>query len=106
MSNGKRKVLTMQEEKWIDDVFESLEGIERAKPASELFSMITARLERPETKVIPLFWVRAAAVAAVVLISFNIYCLKSFSNEEVTGDAQTDVTSGYQLISSTYNLYD
>lgn len=67
-------------EKWISDVFNSLQGSRRAQPPEDLFGRLEQRLwKMPEAKVRPLLPWRLAAVAAVLLLTLNVLALQQFS---------------------------
>lgn len=92
-------------EKWIDDVFGSIKGSERARPKSDLFGKILNEIETPNTRIIPLFQLRVIAAAAVVLLILNIAVLRqsiqnSYSNTEVWITENTE-----ESVISNYNIY-
>lgn len=91
-----------KKEQWANEVLQSLEGIQRAKPNANLFAEITAKLPKKTVKIIPLKRLRWAAVAACVIIAANIYVFSSGINQ-----TQQNITTNaeeYGLVTD-YALY-
>ena len=96
----------MDKEKWIDNIMESLEGSERARPDDALFDKIEQRVMHPETRIIPLGRVRVAAVAAVLLLMINGLVINEYLTNDVTDDINlAEVGDGYDLLSN-YEIYN
>lgn len=61
-------------EQWADEVLQSLDGIQKAKPNPELFAKITNKLyAEKQSKIIPLKQLGWVAAAACLLLALNIY---------------------------------
>ncbi len=97
--------MSTEKEQWMDEVFNSLEGMQRAQPDEKLFENIEKHLFAPETKVIPLYWIRTAVAAAVVVLSINLYGVYEYTQRSSSQVEQSNTDSSYPLISS-YNLYE
>ena len=91
-----------EKDKWIDDALGSISGMQRAKPADDLFGRIEANLLAEKIEKIPTSRVGFAAVVAVILLTFNIYSVFNTSYETVEQNSQT---SDQELISN-YYLYE
>jgi hypothetical protein len=78
----------MEKEKWKDDMFNSLRGIQRAEPNAFLFTRIEARLE----KAIGLspWQVRLAGALMVLLLVINILVV---TNSKVEWNNSTALTT-------------
>ena len=94
-------------EKWIEDVFDSMKGSQRAKPRADLFAKIEQEIQHPETRVIPLYQRRIAVAAAIVLLAGNVFALRHYVNTSQTkgNEIVMDETLSPGLISN-YNLYE
>lgn len=94
-------------EKWISNVLDSAKGSQRAKPSPGLFTKIENRIAPSEAKVIPLFQLRMAAAAAVILCLMNVSILyqQTKKNTTTSQELRTYASPQQQLISN-YNLYD
>lgn len=94
-------------EKWIKDIFESLEGGKRAKPNVDLFARIEAEIENPDTKVIPLHHLRMIAAAAIVLLTLNIGALLQYNQGQKNNNEYQITENNHQTsLISDYKLYE
>lgn len=93
-----------QKEKWVNDVLESIEGLERAKPSDALFAKINSRLpNKTQVKIVPLkklYWI---AVAACAILVINIFVFSS-EIKESTNEMKNN-TDQAQLFND-FNIYD
>ncbi len=94
-------------EKWINDVFDSMKGSQRAKPNPDLFAKIEHQIDAPEAKVISMHQWRMVAAAAVILLVLNVFALREVpeSNALNTDELLVENTSNQQLISN-YKIYE
>lgn len=95
-----------EKEKWIADVFESMKGNQRAKPAPELFAKIESEINSSTAKVIPIRQWRYAAAAAALVLFVNVSAL--FYYQQNSGLAYEDVAVGdtyNQPLISDYQIY-
>lgn len=98
----------MKNDKWIEEIFDSLEGIKRAKPDINLYATIENQLFSEESKVIPINRLRIAAVAAILILLINVISLKVYtysSNSANTVESQTSNNYNQQLISN-FKIYE
>ena len=97
-----------KKQKWVSEVFKSLEGSKRAQPPEDLLGKLEKELFHPSTaKVLPLPQWRMAAVAAVLLLLLNVFALQQFSQAtDYQGSelGQSEVVRD-KLISN-YKLYE
>ena len=87
-------------EEWADEIMNSLEGIQRAKPRADLFDAIDAKIDAlPQPKVIPIRRLAWVAAAACVVIFVNIYSLTSSTNTEIAEEqgTETPLLSDYSI---------
>jgi len=95
-----------EREKWIDEVFQSMKGSERAKPRPDLLAAIEDQIAASKARVIPMQqWKYAAAVAAIILL-VNAVALTSYDASTAGSyeDTLAATTYGEPLISS-YQIY-
>lgn len=83
----------MNKEEWIDSVLESTNGIKKAEASPFLFEKITSRIAQGET-IVENGSKWGFALAAVVLISVNIFAVTLVSGEEKTDKKTEFVNSG------------
>ena len=99
----------MEKEQWIDDIINSMEGSQRAKPPQALFDKIETSIYRPEAKMIPMSMQRIVAVAASLLMLLNLFALKQY--QKVENRQQSFIETGTSTNSneglfSDYNIYE
>lgn len=94
-----------EKEQWINDVFESVKGSERAKPNTDLFTKIESQIDSEEAKIIPMRQWRMAVAAAVVILIMNVFAIQNFTqNNRMNADEIENETN--QPLISNFNLYD
>ena len=81
------------ENKWVEDVLNSMEGVEKARPAEDLYGKIERRIAVPFTKgrTISLTTFSAAAASIVLLIVLNMMALTG--NRKQDNRIQDEVSS-------------
>ena len=71
----------MEQENWINEIFESTNGMTSVKPDSKLFSKIQNRIE--SNKTLEPQWVWLAAACIILLFALNVkFIFSKTSNEE------------------------
>ena len=76
--------MNKEKEKWIEDVFQSMKGAQRAKPRPELFNKIENQIYSSNAKIIQNFQWRSYAAAVILLLLINTMALISYNkNREV-----------------------
>lgn len=95
-------------DKWVDDVFDSMKGHQRAKPKPQLFARIEDKLDASETKMIPMRQWKYTSVAAALLLVLNTFALQQFTkNKELNaGEMVVSTDDSSQLLISNYKLYE
>ncbi len=87
---------------WADEVLESLNGIQRAKPSNELFDKIMLELPKnKQNQIIPLKRLRWIAAAACLVVGLNVVVFSS----KISTKQITENTENYHLIND-YSLYE
>ena len=96
-----------EKEKWIEDVFQSMKGSQRAKPQPDLFVKIQNRIGVVDAKIVPLHQWRYAAAAAVLILLMNMTALVYFNQQNKVNyeDVAVEDTYNQSLISS-YQIYE
>ena len=99
----------MQNEKdtWIDEVMESMEGSERARPGEDLFSRIERQLDEGSTLDFRKGQWRMLAAAAILLLILNVFVVLQFSQDTRSRSQEVTAENGvsHSLVSD-YNLYE
>lgn len=96
-----------EKDKWIADVFNSLEGSTRAVPDPGLLARIEAELEKPSAKVLPLSQWRMVAVAASFLILLNVWTITQYVQQGgLEASSSSWETEAESRLISNYSLYD
>lgn len=94
-----------EKDKWIDDVLVSINNLERAKPSANLFARIENELDNDSVEVIPIYKIRFAAVAAAILLMFNVFSIYNYVLTSETTSIDLSVENNQELISN-YNIYE
>lgn len=94
-------------EKWIDAVFDSLQGSTRAKPGSGLFAKIENQIDGRDARFVPLPQWRIAVAAAVVLLCLNVFTVRQYlQSSKVATEAGGAEEASDQALLSNYKLYE
>ena len=67
--------MQQQNEKWIEEVMQSLQGMQRAGANLFLHTRIEAKLQEKLLQKVPLRWALASAIGFLVLLWFNVRVL-------------------------------
>lgn len=95
-----------EKEKWIEDVFQSMKGSQRAKPSPELFANIQNRIAPAEAKLVPIYQWKSAVAAAAMILFVNITVLFYYHQQEGLSYEDTSVADAYhEALISTYQIY-
>ena len=94
-----------EKEIWIDDIFESLEGSDRALPPSHLFSKIEQNLTVSESNIIPLMNYRMAIAASFLLLVMNIAAMYQHT-QTISNPSSELINNDTESLISDFNLYD
>lgn len=93
--------------KWIEDVFLSMQGSQRAKPNPELFAKIESQINNSLAKTSSMISWRYAAAAVIIILFINIFAVSQINrqNLETTSFNQNNPALETRLISN-YKLYE
>lgn len=95
-----------EKEKWVEDVFQSMKGSERAKPQPDLFEKIQSRIRVGDGKVLNLFHWKYASAAAVLILFMNITALVYFNQQNKLKNKGVQDRNIYnRAIINTYQIY-
>lgn len=96
------------ENRWVEDVLNSMEGAAKARPAEDLYGKIERRIAVPFTKgrTISLTTFSAAAASIVLLIVLNMMALTGNSRKHDNGrqDELSSVASYYDITNESEGL--
>lgn len=96
-----------EKEEWIEDVFQSMKGSQRAKPNSNLLAKIDEKIASSSTNVIPLTQWRYAAAAAVLVLLINTSALFYYGKQNEVPYNEVPITGTYsQPLINTYQIYE
>lgn len=90
-----------EEKQWINSVFNSLEGSQRAKPNSDLFQEIETRTSATPIKIIPMYQLRVASIAIILILALNVMAINNLTQQETANKSEntsfsTELISDYQ----------
>lgn len=89
-------------ETWKDKIMDSLDGLEKASPANDVFANIQQRIHTQKTKYAR-EWVAVAAAVLLVICTNGYFVLNTNVEGTTTATNQTDSYSG---IVSNLNIYE
>ena len=72
----------MEQDKWIENVLNSTNGITKVEPNDLLFSKIEKQIQENNRNSRSTKWLVAASVTLFLSLSFIVFRLSSFSNKE------------------------
>jgi hypothetical protein len=87
-----------KKEQWVNEVFNSLNSLQKATPNTELFSKISAQLPKGKViKFVPLHKLAWIASAASVVIALNIYMYNKKYETIKSTPSNTKLICNYSL---------
>ena len=97
-----------EKEKWIEDVFQSMKGSQRAKPRRELLANIENRIRFSEAKIVTIRQSRYGVAAAVLILVLNLFALHQFTQNNELRDNEMFVSTQNinESIISNYKIYE
>lgn len=90
-------------EKWIESVWKSMEGSQRAQPDPALLQRIQGALFTPKTEMLPISFLRMAAAACVLLVAVNVAVLLNYAQTQNSN--YTDTTEDTALLTD-FQIYE
>jgi len=94
-------------EDWIEDVFNSMQGSDSARPDDTLFARIEERIFNDEARIISFKKLRVVAAAAVALILLNVFAVSQNTQSGISAqENMSEEWSEGQQIFSDFKLYD
>lgn len=95
------------QEKWIEAVFQSMKGSQRARPRPELLTEIKREITLSKAQVIPLRQWKYTAVAATFILMMNATALIGYNQQESINKIEVAVMDTYsQSITSSFQIYE
>lgn len=99
--------MNKEKEQWMEEVFQSMKGSQRATPRPELFAKIETKITGLETKVVSLYQWKSAAAIAVLILFLNVTTLLYYhQNALVSYEETVDLEAYNQSFISTYQIYE
>ena len=98
--------MNKKKQQWMEDVFQSMKGSQRATPNPELFTKIDKRLALIKADIMPRRQWRYAVAAAIFIVSLNSAALIYYVRNQQPKYENVTLADAYQkpLISS-YQIY-
>ena len=87
----------MEQDKWIENVLNSTNGITKVAPNDLLFSKIEKQIQENNRNSRSTLWLVAASVTLFLSLSFIVFQLSSFSKKEKTASFDEQFTINNQL---------
>lgn len=72
------------QDKWPENIFNSMKGSQRAKPQSELFAKIESQIASSEVKVLHMLPFKYVAAAAILICLLNTSALLLYTQQNKT----------------------
>ena len=96
-----------EKDKWVDSIFSSMEGSQKAKPHPDLLTKIEKGLDEQNTVVASLFPRSYAAAAAILILVVNIFAISQIyqNRNSPLSSVEKEVDSNMSLISN-YKIYE
>jgi hypothetical protein len=96
----------MEKENWINEVFESTKGMQKAEPSPFLFEQITARIHKGEYTFVQadpfLKWGLTSLI--LIILSLNLISITKTKNTEIASQENSEATpESYFNNATTYN---
>lgn len=96
-----------EKEKWMEEVFHSMKGSQRAKPSPELFARIEDQIAASKGKIIPLHQWRYAAAAAALVLFINVTALLYYNQYAGAANVEVAAVDAYsESLISNYQIYE
>jgi hypothetical protein len=93
-----------KKEQWKDEIIQSLNGMQQAKPPADLFSKIQANINKTNADIIPLAKIKWIAVAASILLLANVIGIKQYQTKQQS--VELNQSTAESSFISNYNLYN
>ena len=94
----------MDKDKWIENIYNSMRGSQRAQPQSNLFSKIERQIQGAKIKVLPRLVFQYVAVAASLLVIINVTAVISYNEPTNKPTPSTKASEDNTLINS-FQIY-
>ena len=99
--------MNMNKEKWIDDVINSLDGVQPAEANPYVYTKILSKINTAAAEYAPakLVWLAAASFILLLLLNFQVIRAVSSSSKNTKTEMQ-EHGAGYQLLNTNPINYD
>lgn len=87
----------MEKENWIEDVFNSTDGMVKVQPDDGLFSRIQHKIKAQNRVAIPWLWLAAASLAILISINIKMLFFKSDAKNEELKSVASFLSNSNQL---------
>lgn len=85
----------MEQNKWINEVLESTNGMQKAEPSPFLFEKVTARINAGKTNISKtspaVKW--AFAMSTVIIIALNVFVISDYTGNNIATSTDNDLIS-------------
>jgi len=98
--------MSTDKEEWMEDVFQSMKGSQRATPPADLFNKIEQEIYQPKGRVVPFKQWQFAAAAAVLLLIGNALSVVYYKNSTVSFEQDSATIELYsEPLVNSYQIY-
>ena len=96
-----------EKQEWMENVFQSMKGSQRAKPENELLAKIQKRIGGLETRVVSMRQVKYVAAAAVLILLMNTTTLVYFNQQKQMDEEEIAIETNYgESLISSFQIYE
>lgn len=98
--------MNIDEDKWMENIFHSMEGSQRAKAPSNLFAKIEGQIASSNIKVVPRQTLRYAAIAASLILILNVGVIFIHHQKHKTQEmSKVPQNSDHNTLISSFPIY-
>ncbi|MEM1120251.1 MAG: hypothetical protein AAGJ18_07360 [Bacteroidota bacterium] len=96
-----------EKEKWMDAVFQSMQGSQRARPRPDLLAKIENQIAVSKVKIVSLRQWKYAVAAAAIILLMNITALRHFHQPQPMNEEKVVALETYsQSLTSSFQIYE
>lgn len=95
------------QDKWMENIFHSMKGSQRAQPPSNLFTKIESQITSSKVKIVPRLSLRFVAVAATLILVLNISALLVYTQQNKASQMHSALQdSDNNTLITSFQIYD
>ena len=103
----KKRNMSNEKDNWMEDVFQSMKGSQKAKPDTAVFAKIEARIDGSKSTVIPLRQRGYAVAASLLILVLNALALYDFTQGQgLPEEEMVNVEAAAPSLISNFQIYE